>query len=108
MGQFKGRRLRPAPFLFCRRLAAQDIICRSGTRRVLMLHLFVPPSSFDGCGQDPYDGASPSQLLAELMLIVSFGALTLTLCYALAMFLVSEPLEIGFGPPASRLITLSM
>ena len=72
-----------------------------------MLHLFVPPSSTEGCGH-PYDGASPSQLLAELMLIVSFGALTLTLCYSLAMFLVSEPLEIGFGPPASRLITLSM
>ena len=42
------------------------------------------------------------------MLIVSFGAFTLTLCYALAMHLVSEPLEIGFGPPASQLITLSM
>ena len=75
---------------------------------MLMLHLFVPPALFDGCGQDPYDRASPSLLLAELMLIVSFGAFTLTLCYALAMHLVSEPLEIGFGPPASQLITLSM
>ena len=39
--------------------------------------LFVPPSSFEGCGENPYDRTTLSQLLAGLMVIVSFGALTL-------------------------------
>jgi hypothetical protein len=72
------------------------------------MHLFIPPTFFEGCGEYPHEGASISDLLAGLVMIVSIGALTLTLCYALTMLLVGIPLETGFGPPTTRLITLSM
>jgi hypothetical protein len=56
-----------------------------------MLQLFVAPTPFEGWGERVYDGTSQRQLLA--VLIVSFGALALTLCAALLM--PDEPL----GPP---------
>ena len=46
-----------------------------------MLQLFVAPTPFEGWGEHPYDGTSQRQLLA--VLIVSVGALALTLCLAL-------------------------
>jgi hypothetical protein len=61
-----------------------------------MLQLFVAPTPFEGWGERPYDGTSQRQLLA--VLIVSVGALALTLCVALLMLLANEPL----GPPQSR------
>ena len=72
--------------------------------------LFVPPSSFEGCGENPYDRTTLSQLLAGLMVIVSFGALTLILCHALLMLLVGAPPELldGFGPPPSQHVMLSI
>jgi hypothetical protein len=45
-----------------------------GTEAALML-LFVPPTSFDGFGEHPYDGTTLSQLLAGLIVIVSFLSL---------------------------------
>ena len=56
-----------------------------------MLQLFVAPTPFDGWGEHAYDGTSQRQLLA--VLIVSVGALALTLCVALLMLFSGEPLE---------------
>ena len=50
-----------------------------------MLQLFVAPTPFEGWGERAYDGTSQRQLLA--VLIVSVGALALTLCVALLMLL---------------------
>jgi hypothetical protein len=61
-----------------------------------MLQLFVAPTPFEGWGERAYDGTSQRQLLA--VLIVSVGALALTLCVALLMLFADEPL----GPPESR------
>ena len=58
-----------------------------------MLQLFVAPTLFEGWGESPYDGTSQRQLFA--VLIVSVGALALTLCIALLMLFADEPL----GPP---------
>ena len=58
-----------------------------------MLQLFVAPTPFEGWGERAYDGTSQRQLLA--VLIVSVGALALTLCVALLMLFADEPL----GPP---------
>ena len=58
-----------------------------------MLQLFVARTPFEGWGERPYDGASQRQLFA--VLIVSVGALALTLCVALLMLFADEPL----GPP---------
>ena len=71
-----------------------------GTEAALML-LFVPPTSFDGFGEHPYAGTTLSQLLAGLIVIVSFLSLTLTVCYGLVMLLLGVQLELpgGFGPP---------
>ena len=42
-------------------------------------HVAIRPSIiFEGCGENPYDRTTISQLLAGLIVIVSFGALTLT------------------------------
>jgi len=71
-----------------------------------MLHLFVRPTSFEGCGDYPFDGTTLSQLLAGLMLIFSLGALALTLCRALLMLAIGDP--VGFGPPPSLHVMLSM
>ena len=49
-----------------------------------MLHLFVTPKSFEGWGDDPFDGATLSQLLA-LLILLAVGALALTMCLALFM-----------------------
>jgi hypothetical protein len=45
-----------------------------------MLQLFVAPTPFEGWGERAYDGTPQRQLLA--VLIVSVGALALTLCVA--------------------------
>ena len=69
--------------------------------------LFVPTSSFEGFDEHPYDPTSLSQLLACLIVIVSFVALTLTLCHAILMMLVGTPIP-GFGPPPSHHVMLSI
>ena len=56
-----------------------------------MLQLFVAPTPFEGWGEHAYDGTSQRQLLA--VLIVSVGALALTLCVLLLVFFSGEPLE---------------
>ena len=56
-----------------------------------MLQLFVAPTPFEGWGEHAYNGTSQRQLLA--VLIVSVGALALTLCVALLMLFSGEPLE---------------
>jgi hypothetical protein len=53
-----------------------------------MLHLFVAPTPFEGWGEYPYDGTT------LLLVIVSLGALTLTVCLALVMLLSGQPLEL--------------
>ena len=72
----------------------------------LML-LFVPTTSFEGFGENPYDPSGLSDLLAGLIVIVSFVTLTLTLC-ALLMMLVGAPDEFldGFGPPTSVMLSI--
>jgi hypothetical protein len=56
---------------------------------ISMLQLFVAPTPFEGWGERAYDGTSQRQLLA--VLLVSFGALALTLCVALLMLFADEP-----------------
>ena len=51
-----------------------------------MLHLFVAPTPFGGWDKCPYDGTTLSQLLAVLIVIVSVGALALTVCYPSSSF----------------------
>ena len=64
--------------------------------------LFGPPSSSEGFGEYPYDPSDLSHLLAGAIMIVSMGALTLTLCRALFVLLFGAPmLQDGFGPPLS-------
>ena len=58
-----------------------------------MFQLFVAPTPFEGWGEHAYDGTAQRQLLA--VLIVSVGALALTLCVALLMLFADEPP----GPP---------
>jgi hypothetical protein len=70
-----------------------------------MLHLFVPPTSFENWGEYPPDWTSLSQMFAGLVVAVSLAALTLALCRALAtLFTLPE----GFGPPPSQHLTLFM
>lgn len=72
---------------------------------VLMLHLFVPSTSFENWGEHPSDWTSLSQMFAGLVVAVSLAALTLALCRALAtLFALPE----GFGPPPSQHLTLFM
>ena len=72
--------------------------------------VFVPPWSFEGYAEHPYDPGGLSRLLAGFIMIVSIGALTLTLCRALLMLLAGAPVELlgGFGPPPSQHIALSL
>jgi hypothetical protein len=72
--------------------------------------LFVPSWSFEGYGEHPCDPSGLSHLLAGVIMIVSIGALTLTLCRALLMLLAGGPAESlgGFGPPPCQHITLSL
>jgi hypothetical protein len=72
-----------------------------------MLQLFVPPTSFEGYGEPPYDETALSEFLAGLTVILSLGALTLGLYHVLSMLLFGEPLG-GFGPPPSQHLMLSM
>ena len=63
--------------------------------------LFVPPSSFEGFGEYPYDPSDLSHLLAGAIMIISMGALTLTLCRALLMLWFGAPMfQERFWPPA--------
>jgi len=75
-----------------------------------MLHLFVSPAPLEGWGEWPYDGTTLSQLLAMLIVIVSIGALALTVCLSLVVILAGggapgagtvfplTPLAVGPGP----------
>jgi hypothetical protein len=56
---------------------------------ISMLQLFVAPTPFEGWGEYPHDGT------LRLIVIVSVGALALTLCVALLMLFADDPL----GPP---------
>src|SRR5262245_3929749 len=73
-----------------------------------MLQLFVAPTPFENWGEREYDGTSRRQLLA--VLIVSVGALALTLCVALLFS--GEPLEFPypsrFPIPACLMIAASL
>jgi hypothetical protein len=53
-----------------------------------MLQLFVAPTPFEGWGEYPHDGTTLS-----LIVIVSVGALALTLCVALVTLFGGQPLE---------------
>jgi hypothetical protein len=64
-------------------------------RAIPMLHLFVSPAPFESWGDCPYDGTSLSQLLAVLIVIVSVGALALTVCLSLVIILT------GGSPPGA-------
>src|SRR5262245_49328844 len=55
----------------------------SRTQAILMLHLFVAPTPFEGGCEFPYDGTTLSQLLAALIVIVSIGSLALAVCLSL-------------------------
>jgi hypothetical protein len=68
------------------------VICQ-----VLMLHLFVAPTPFEGWSEYPYDGTTLSQLLAVLIVIVSVGSLALAACLSLVFILSGEPLGNPFG-----------
>ena len=57
----------------------------------MLQQLFVAPTPFEGWGERAYDGTSQRQLLA--VLIVSVGALALTLCVALVTLFGGQPLE---------------
>jgi hypothetical protein len=57
-----------------------------------MLHLFVAPTPFEGWGEHAYGGTSQRQLLA--VLIVSVGALALTLCVLLLMLFLANRLSL--------------
>jgi hypothetical protein len=72
---------------------------------ILMLHLFVPPTSFENFGEHPPDWTSLDQMFAGLMVAVSLAALALVLCRALAMLFV---LPDGFGPPPSQHLMIFM
>jgi hypothetical protein len=65
-----------------------------------MLHLFAPPASFEGWGEDPSHW-SLSELLAELTVTAGLAALALTLIRALAVLLFGERIADGFGPATS-------
>ena len=59
-----------------------------------MLHLFVPPTFFDGWGEHPSEGTTIRELLPSLLVIVSLGALALTICIALGLIFSDGPLEL--------------
>jgi hypothetical protein len=59
-----------------------------------MLYLFVPPTFFDGSGEQPSDGTTIRELLASLLVIVSLGALALTVCIAQGLILSDGSLEL--------------
>ena len=60
-----------------------------------MLQLFVSPAPFESWGDRPNDGTTLSQLLAVLIVIVSVGALALTVCLSLVIILT------GGSPPGA-------
>jgi hypothetical protein len=67
-----------------------------------MLHLFVSPAPFEGWGDSPNDGTTLSQLLAVLIVIVSVGALALTVCLSLVIILAN-----GSPPGAGTVFPLA-
>jgi hypothetical protein len=56
---------------------------------ISMLQLFVAPTPFEGWGKYPHDGTT-----LRLIVIVSVGALALTLCVALITLFGGQPLEL--------------
>ena len=56
---------------------------------ISMLQLFVAPTPFEGWGEYPHDGTT-----LRLIVIVSVGALALTLCVALVTLFGGQPLEL--------------
>jgi hypothetical protein len=77
-----------------------------------MLHLFVPPTSFDGWGEHSSDRTTIRELLASLLVIVSLGAVALTICIALGLILSDGPLELThpnrFPIPACLIISFAV
>lgn len=71
-------------------------------------HVAIRPSHFPGYGEHPYDRTPLDQMIAGLIVMISFGALMVTLSHALIMLAVGEPLHGGFGPPPSLQITLAI
>src|SRR5262245_12227438 len=72
---------------------------------IWMLRLFLAPTPFEGWGEHSYDGTYQRQLLA--VLIVSVGALALTLWVALLMLFADEllgPLDHSRFPVRACLI----
>jgi hypothetical protein len=70
-----------------------------------MLHLFVPPISFDHWGEYQPSWVNLSQIFGGLLVAASLAVLTFTLCLALAT-LFAQPA--GFGPPPSQHLALLM
>src|SRR5262245_29671518 len=60
----------------------------SRTQAILMLHLFVAPTPFEGGCEFPYDGATLSQLLAALIVTISIVSLALAFCLTLVTLAV--------------------
>jgi hypothetical protein len=55
---------------------------------ISMFQLFVAPTPFEGWGEHAYDGTT-----LRLIVIVSVGAIALTLCVALITLFGGQPLE---------------
>ena len=68
-----------------------------------MLRLFVSPTPFEGWSDCPYDGTTLSQQLAVLIVIVSVGALALTVCLSLVIILAD-----GSPPGAGTVFPLTL
>jgi hypothetical protein len=77
--------------------AEDDWSSAKSNTAILMLHLFVAPTPFEGRGEYPYDGSALSQLLAVFIVILSVGSLALALCLLLLNILAGEPLGNPFG-----------
>jgi hypothetical protein len=73
------------------------------------LYLFGPPTSFDGWGECPSDETA---ITAALLVIVSLGALALTICIALGLILSDAPRELTqpnrFPIPAGLIISFAV
>ena len=69
------------------------------------LHLFGPPTSFDGWGECPSDETA---ITAALLVIVSLGALALTICIALGSDGPHELTPNRFPIPAGLIISFAV
>ena len=73
---------------------------RRRTRAILMLNLFVAPTSFEGLGEYSHDRTT-SSLVAVPIVMVSVGSLALAICRVLVILLAGEltaSAEIGAEP----------